>query len=263
MDTTRHADAVHDACPVVPFQDALRQALLPQEVVPKNYAAEVDMRRSLANILALQWKKGLKSLSLCVQRTTCMSHRSQALNQKVKIKPRGLNHLDRIVVNQMNPWVLGRNSKRSMDMTRVVAKKAATSTKKTTNKRKGRTKRASFHWHIFAFVSESSSCSFLECCLLAKLEMRSIWECFVQGLWRCDCCGPNLKSSYLRILCSNLAALWPLCFLESWKSNYLKTIGLSWTLYHLLRINVPYSRAPLFMLCVHTLNTFGSSTGCE
>ena len=46
MDTTRHADAVHDVCPVVPFQDALRQALLPREVVPKNYAAEVDEKKS-------------------------------------------------------------------------------------------------------------------------------------------------------------------------------------------------------------------------
>ena len=50
MDTTRHADAVHDACPVVPFQDALRQALLPQEAVPKNYAAEVDEKESCEHL---------------------------------------------------------------------------------------------------------------------------------------------------------------------------------------------------------------------
>lgn len=65
MDTTRQADAVHDACPVVPFQDALRHALLPQDVLPKNYAPEVDEKKSCEPLGTPLNEGPEKSESLC------------------------------------------------------------------------------------------------------------------------------------------------------------------------------------------------------
>ena len=48
MDSAPYTDAQHDECPVVPFQDALRQALFPPNVFRKKgeAEAEVDEKKS-------------------------------------------------------------------------------------------------------------------------------------------------------------------------------------------------------------------------